>query len=108
MVGLSKNAWNATLYYDNSKFAARVSAAYRDEFVNTIPGREGSDVEATSEFTTVDASLSYNVTDKLTISLEGLNLTDEWTDMWMDTAGDRSIAYTHTGRQYMLGFRYKF
>lgn len=108
MVGLSKNAWNATLYYDNNKFSARVSAAYRDEFVNTIPGREGSDVEATSEFTTVDASLSYNVTDKLTISLEGLNLTDEWTDMWMDTAGDRSIAYTHTGRQYMLGFRYKF
>ncbi|WP_411833396.1 TonB-dependent receptor [Pseudoxanthomonas mexicana] len=108
MVGLSKNAWNATVYYDNSRFSARVSAAYRDEFINTIPGREGSDVEATSESTTVDASISWRVTDKLTLSLEGLNLTDEWTDLWMDTAGDRSIAYTHTGRQFMLGFRYKF
>jgi len=108
MVGLSENAWNATVYYDNGKFSARVSAAYRDEFVNTIPGREGSDIEATSEFTTVDASLSYKLTDRLTLSLEGLNLTDEWTDMWMDSVGDRSIAYTHTGRQYMVGFRYKF
>ena len=108
MVGLSENAWNATLYYDDGRFSARISAAYRDEFVNTIPGREGSDVEATSEFTTVDASVSYALTDRLTISLEGLNLTDEWTDMWMDTQGDRSIAYTHTGRQYMVGFRYKF
>jgi len=108
MVGLSKNAWNATLYYDNQKFSARVSAAYRDEYLNQIPGREGSDVEGTKETTTVDASISYRLTDNLTISLEGLNLTDEWSDLWIDSVGDRSIAYTHTGRQYMLGFRYKF
>ncbi|MEL1262899.1 TonB-dependent receptor [Pseudoxanthomonas putridarboris] len=108
MVGLSKNAWNATLYYDNSKFSARVSAAYRDEYLNQIPGREGSDVEGTKESTTIDASLSYNITDNFSISLEGLNLTDEWSDLWIDSVGDRSIAYTHTGRQYMLGFRYKF
>lgn len=108
MVGLSKNAWNATLYYDNQVFSARVSAAYRDEFLNQIPGREGSDVEGTKESTTVDAALAWNITDRFQVSLEGLNLTDEWTDLWIDSAGDRPIAYTHTGRQYLLGFRYKF
>lgn len=108
MVGLSKNAWNATLYYDNQRFSARVSAAHRDEYLNQIPGREGSDVEGTKATTTVDASLSYRINDNLTISLEGLNLTDEWSDLWIDSAGDRPIAYTHTGRQYMVGFRYRF
>lgn len=108
MVGLSRNAWNATLYYDNGTFSARVSAAYRDEYLNQIPGREGSDMEGTKATTTVDASLSYNFSEHFSISLEGLNLTDEWNDMWIDSFGDRPIAYTHTGRQYLLGFRYRF
>ncbi|TWT22674.1 TonB-dependent receptor [Luteimonas marina] len=108
MVGLSENAWNATLYYDNQKFSARISAAYRDEYANQIPGREGTDLEGTAATTTIDASLSYNFNDNFSISLEGLNLTDEWSDLWMDTGRDASIAYTHTGRQYLLGFRYKF
>ncbi|MCD9032729.1 TonB-dependent receptor [Luteimonas sp. Y-2-2-4F] len=108
MVGLSKNAWNATLYYDNGTFSARVSAAYRDEYLNQIPGREGSDMEGTKSNTTVDASLSYNINDNFSISLEGLNLTDEWSDLWIDSFGDRSVSYTHTGRQYLLGFRYRF
>jgi iron complex outermembrane receptor protein len=108
MVGLSNNAWNATLYYDNTKFAARVSAAYRDEYMNQIPGREGTDMEGTAATTTIDASLSYNFSDNFSVSLEGLNLTDEWSDMWLDSERDMPIAYTHTGRQYMVGFRYKF
>jgi len=108
MVGLSENAWNATLYYDNQKFSARVSAAYRDEYLNQIPGREGSDVEGTKATTTVDASVAYNINEHLSVSLEGLNLTDEWSDLWIDSVGDRPIAYTHTGRQFMVGFRYKF
>lgn len=108
MVGQSKNAWNATLYYDNSRFAARLSGAYRSDYLNQIPGREGSDVEGTKATTTVDASVSYNLTDQLQVSLEGLNLTDEWSDLYMDSFGDRPIAYTHTGRQFMLGLRYKF
>jgi iron complex outermembrane recepter protein len=108
MVGLSKNAWNGTLYYDNKVFSARVSASYRDKYVDTIPGREGSDYEATSASTSVDASVSYSITEQWEISLEGLNLTDEWKDMWMDTTRDNSISYTHTGRQFMLGARFKF
>ena len=108
MVGLSENAWNATLYYDNRRFSARVSAAYRDEYMNNIPGREGTDMEGTKATTTVDASLSYAFTDNFSISLEGLNLTDEWSDLWLDSTRDMPIAYTHTGRQYLLGFRYKF
>ncbi|WP_298576250.1 TonB-dependent receptor [uncultured Luteimonas sp.] len=108
MVGLSNNAWNATLYYDNDRFSARVSAAYRDEYMNLVPGREGTDMEGAAATTTVDASLSYNINENFSVSLEGLNLTDEWSDLWLDSERNMPIAYTHTGRQYMVGFRYKF
>ena len=108
MVGQSKNAYNATLYYDDGKFSARTSAAYRDDYLTTLPGRDGNNVEGTKETLTVDASFSYNVTDQLQFSIEGLNLTDEWNDQWVDSIGDRSSVYTHTGRQYMIGVRYKF
>ncbi|WP_372017244.1 TonB-dependent receptor [Pseudoxanthomonas sp. 10H] len=108
MVGQSENAYNATLYYDDGKFSARASAAYRDDFLTTLPGRDGNDVEGTKETLTVDASFSYNVNENLQFSIEGLNLTDEWNDQWVDSVGDRSSVYTHTGRQYMIGMRYKF
>jgi iron complex outermembrane recepter protein len=108
MLGLSNNAWNATVYYDNRKFSARISAAFRDWYANQIPGREGTDMEGTAKSTTVDASVSYNFNSNFSVSLEGLNLTDEWNDMWIDSTRDLPIAYTHTGRQYMVGFRYRF
>jgi len=108
LVGLSEESASGTIYYDDGRFSARVSAAYRDEFLTTIPGRNGNDVEGTKGSTFVDASVSYRVNDNWQISLEGLNLTDEWNDQWVDSVGDRSSVYTHTGRQYLLGFRYKF
>jgi len=108
LVGLSENSASGTVYYDDGRFSARVSAAYRDEFLTTIPGRNGNNVEGTKAVTTIDASVSYKISEKWQISLEGLNLTDEFNDQWVDSIGDRSSVYTHTGRQYLLGFRYKF
>jgi len=108
MLGLSKNAANATLYYEGDHFSARASAAYRSQFLTTIPGRNSNNVEGTKAVTTIDASISYKFDEHLEISLEGLNLTDEWIDQWVDSVGDRSSVYTHTGRQYMMGIRYKF
>lgn len=108
LAGLSKNSANATLYYDNGIFSARVSAAYRDEYLTTVPGRNLNDVEGTADTLNVDFSSSWAITDSLDVSLEALNLTDEFEDQWVDSVGDRSSYYHHTGRQYFLGARYKF
>lgn len=108
LTGLSENAYNTTLYYEGERFAARVSAAYRDDYLTTVPGRNGADVEGTKATTTFDASASWKVNDQLEISLEGLNLTDEYSDQWVDSVGDRPSVYHHTGRQYMVGMRYRF
>src|SRR5690606_14803395 len=37
LVNLSPEAWNATLYYDDGRFNARVSAAYREGYFQQIP-----------------------------------------------------------------------
>jgi hypothetical protein len=41
LVNLSPNAWNATLYYDDGKLNARVSAAYRDDYFQQVPAANG-------------------------------------------------------------------
>jgi iron complex outermembrane recepter protein len=108
LTGLSENAANATLYFDNGTFNARVSAAYRDDYLTTVPGRNGNDVEGTVSTLNVDFSASWKVNDEFSLTLEALNLTDEFDDQWVDSAGNRLSYYHHTGRQYFVGARFRF
>jgi TonB-dependent receptor len=108
LAGLSENSANATLYWDNGTFSARVSAAYRDEYPLQVPGRNANDIEGVAETLNVDFSSRWSVTDSLDLTLEALNVTDEFEDQWVDSVGNRSSYYHHTGRQYFLGARYKF
>jgi TonB-dependent receptor len=108
LTGLSQSAYNATLYWENDVFNARVSAAYRDEYLTTVPGRNNNDVEGTAETFNLDLSASWSVTDNLALTLEALNLTDEFQDQWVGRDGDRLSYYHHQGRQYLVGARYKF
>lgn len=105
--GLSKTSWNATLYYEVKRFSARVSAAYRDEFLTRVPGQNGNSVEGTLETLTLDASVRYTVMENVDLTLEMLNLTDEFQDQYVD-ASNRPNFYHHTGRNYILGARIKF
>jgi TonB-dependent receptor len=108
LTGLSKRAYNATLYFDNKTFSARVSAAFRSDYLTTVPGRNSNDVEGTAETMNIDFSSSYNINDHFTVSLEALNLTDEVQDQWVGSAADRLSYYHHQGTQYYLGARFKY
>lgn len=115
LVNLSPRAWNATLYYDDGRFNARVSAAYRDGYFQQIPaanaGGLGIVAIGKSESLTFDASASYEVTDNIVLTFEGLNLTDEPNRQWHgEVGGDRDSAYVYhqTGRQFYAGVRYRF
>lgn len=111
LVNLSKNAWNATVYYEAGGFSARTSASYRDRFLTLVPASNAptiQDAEGTNESLFVDFSASYAINDNFTVSLEALNLTDEFNDQFIDTDADRLVVYTHTGRQLFVGARYKF
>jgi iron complex outermembrane recepter protein len=106
LTGLSKKAYNATLYYEDKKFSARVSGAFRSDFLTRVPGQNGNDVEGTNKSFNVDAAMSYALTDQIKITLEGINLTDEFKDQYVDSAGNRPVTYHHTGRSVLFGFRF--
>ena len=108
LTGLSKHAYNATLYFDNKIFSARFAAAYRSDYLTTVPGRNGNDVEGTASTFNLDFSSSYNINDHFTISLEALNLTDEFDDQWVDSVGNRLSYYHHQGREFFIGARFKY
>jgi len=111
LVNLSRKAWNATLYYEADGFSIRTSAAFRDRYLTAVPASNAptlQDAEGTNETLFVDLSASYAFNDHLTVSLEALNLTDEFNDQFIDTDSNRVVVYTHTGRQLFVGARYKF
>ena len=101
--GLSRNTLAATLYYEHEKLNARISLANRDKYLTTAVGRENNDMEGTNATSNVDASVSYSISEQWKVSFEGLNLTNEVDDQWVDSVGDRLTYYHETGRQYYLG-----
>ena len=97
-MNLSPTAYNTTLYYEDPRFSARISAAYRDEYLQNVPGRNNNLVEGKAETFNVDASASYNLTDQVTLTFEGLNLTDEPNHQWVgDETRQSTSVYHHTG-----------
>jgi iron complex outermembrane receptor protein len=107
LTNLSKNSYNATIYYEDSKISARASAAYRSKYLTQIPGRNGSDVEGTNSTLNFDASLTYTWSKNLAFTLEAVNLTNEVQDQYYDSSQLVSF-YHETGREFFAGFRYTF
>ena len=110
LINLSPQSWNATLYYEDDKLSARVSAAARDNYTQNVPGRNGNQIEGKKETFNLDASASYQLTDQVELTLEALNLTDEFNHQVVGDGADResTSVYHHTGRQYFVGARYRF
>jgi TonB-dependent receptor len=108
LTGLSKSSYNATLYYKDDKLTARVAASGRDDYLTTVPGRNGNNVEGTASTFNLDFSIAYEMNENITWTLEGLNMTDEFQDQWVDSHADRMSFYHHTGRQYFFGMRYQY
>ncbi len=108
LLNLSKNAANATLYYDNGVWSARASAAYRSPYLTNVPGQNLNDVEGTHSTLNVDFAAAWNVTRNLQLTLEGLNLTNQFQFQYVDSVGDRLSFYHQQGREFLLGGRYKF
>lgn len=109
LTGMSKNTYNATVYYENEDFSARVSYAKRSDYLTQSPAavRNGNDTEYTEGTANVDFVASYNLSDQWKLSFEGINLTNEANRQMIDSSGRIVVDHT-TGRQYYVGAQYKF
>ena len=108
LLNMSPESVNATLYYDDGTFSARVSASKRAAFLTRVPGQNNNDVEGKNGSTNVDMSISYKLSKQLDLTLEGVNLTNEANDQFISRARNSSVVYHVTGREYLIGARYKF
>ncbi len=115
LTGLSKTSWNATLFYEGKRFSGRVSATNRDDYLIQVPGTEvgfnseGNGVHGQSGTTVLDASVRWKINDQFEVSLEGSNLTNEAQESWVSNPSVQlPLEYSETGRQFLLGLRYKF
>jgi TonB-dependent receptor len=109
LTGLSKHSANGTIYYDDGKFSIRASLNYRSGYLVTVPsGGPGSDVDGVRSSIFVDASSSYAVTDRLRLTLDAQNLTNEWATQYSDSRRQDPLYQTLTGRTYTMGASYRF
>ena len=104
---LSKWSSNATIYYETDVWGARISSAYRDDYLDGIGGNGniGSGYHATNN---IDAAAHWNVTPTLKLVVEGINLTDEAIDQYTDINEERPTAWTKSGRTLTAGLTYVF
>ncbi|BBO26208.1 TonB-dependent receptor [Alteromonas sp. I4] len=104
--GLSKNTYNLTVYYETDSWGARVSAAHRDEYLTQVETSSSDQDEAGFHGTTYwDFSAFYNINEKLKVSLEGINLSDEREEQYSDS-DNRLYNTTLSGRTFYLGVTY--
>ena len=117
LIGMSPNSWNTTLYYTTDKFEARVTASHRDKYlVQLLPG-SSADFQGKNAITDIDAQMTYALTKHVTITFQGINLTNAPDSDSFDSYGtalpgvsDKSamLEYLKDGRQYYVGVRYKY
>jgi iron complex outermembrane recepter protein len=106
LFGLAEQAFNATLYYEDSKFSARASVSDRSDFVDANSGT-GNVFEGYGSALNVDASMRYQITEHIEVSLEGVNLTDEYRYRWTDIDTRRNYENNHFGRTFLIGARFE-
>ena len=123
----SPDSFNATLYYENETWSARVSGAYRTRYVNRFPLATGTcavgintnaggpcnspvigDFGYTENTLNVDAALAWNVNEVLKLTLEGRNLTNAPQYRTMYENNPVTQTYASTGRIITAGARLIF
>jgi iron complex outermembrane receptor protein len=104
LVGTSKNTYNASAYYENERFHARVTYTYRSAFFSGLDRNTAFSQDAIG---TLAASLGYTFNDHFSVTLDGQNLNDP-TLKYYALNKDQPRAFYKNGAQYYLNLRVKF
>jgi iron complex outermembrane receptor protein len=110
--GLSKYNANATLYYQDKAFDARVSANYRSGYIfsaSPVLTALGPDQDVTGFEGTVyvDMSAHYAVTKNVQLTLNGINLTNQREKQYSNSTR-RLYVVTRSGTTLLGGVRVTF
>ena len=106
LLGLSDTA-NATLIYDKNGISARLTYNWRDKFLQATNRGGSRNPVYVAPFTQIDFNISYDITPKLAVSFEGINLTKEHVRTYARDPNQLWFAQ-ELDRRFLLGARYRF
>jgi iron complex outermembrane receptor protein len=112
--GVSRSSYNATLAYEKGPIGARLSYVWRSSF---LAGNEAAlfanpiGIWRQPE-KSVDFQVSYNINDRMSVDVSGVNLTNEMQQQYyhFGDAGNAQVTSFGTvqiGRSFSLGLRWK-
>ncbi len=104
LVGNSKDTYNASAYFENERFNARVTYTHRSAFFS---GLDRNTAFSQDEIGSLAASIGYKINDNISVTLDGQNLTDE-TLKYYARNKDQPRAFYKNGSQYYLSVRLNF
>lgn len=108
LTAASKNNFNLSGFYEDSRIALRASYTWRDKFVSSgLPGGFGGLGVTTQARGNLDLNVTVNVTSQASVIFQGTNVLDD-VDKSRTTLGDLPVDYYDVGHQYMLGARFRF
>lgn len=95
---------NIVLFYDDTKFEARIAYNNREEFFTRLQGVEPW---FTEQYYQVDARVAYNITEDVQVFIEGINLTDSFTRQH-GRYDSQFLSLESSGPRYAAGIRASF
>ena len=101
--GNSENTANLTAYFENERFSARLAYNWRSKYKAGVDRGASQHVD---DMPSLAASVNVKLTDKLTLTFDALNLTNETIKMYAENE-DRPRAFYSNGRTFYLGLRGK-
>lgn len=109
IAGLSDVLGNVTFYYETHKWGARVSGNYRSDYVaNPNPIRDDEDGDGFNSTVYVDFSAFYQMTEKLKLTVDVINLTNQREEQYSDLTARRHYNSTSSGTTVYSGINYRF
>ncbi|MDP6882293.1 MAG: TonB-dependent receptor, partial [Alteromonas macleodii] len=103
-----KDSFNVGVFYETDLYSARLNYNYRSEYF--IAQAEIGD-QYRDEQSQLDAQVSWNVTETITLKAEALNLTDEiWENYYVRSSDGKRLGGTQSvnGRRFFIGASMKF
>ncbi len=104
LLGASRNVFNLIGYFENDHLNARIAYNYRSHFYNGIDRLSAFNQDDTRN---VSASIGWKFNDMVSISLDGMNLTNEKLKYYAENTDQPRGIYTN-GRQYYFNVRLSF
>jgi len=108
--GVSDTSYSVVLAYEKSKFSARLSYVWREDFLNNYEARQFANplgVYRNPE-ESMDLQISYNVTDNFRLTFDATNLTDQVYQSYYEVPDTNNFGSSIYSRTFALGASYSF